>query len=616
MSIVTTKNRASGLAPLVGQSPRHLFFTGQGGVGKTSIASAVAIALADLGRRVLIVSTDPASNLDEVFETKLSNHPTPVNNIPGLWGLNLDPHQAAAEYREKMVGPYRGILPESAISSIEEQFSGACTVEIAAFDQFAQLLGDKQTTSDFDHVIFDTAPTGHTLRLLALPSSWASYLDANTTGTTCIGPLAGLATQQKLYHATAQALCDHQLTTLVLVTRPERSAIREAARTSQELKALGVEQQWLVINGLFEATSTDPLAVAMEQRMQAALAALPDDLKKLPSITIPFQPGGLIGKTAIQHLGHSVETVTNSQPASMQQALTSAQEFPPWRSLLELTGELAQMEHGVIMTMGKGGVGKTTIAAAIAIRLAHLGRKVLLTTTDPAGHIVGLVETGELPQLSVERIDAHAETERYRDEVRQTAGIQLDDAGRALLEEDLRSPCTEEIAVFRAFARTVAQGKQQIVVLDTAPTGHTILLLDAAMAFHQEAQRLTNQVSVDVAQLLPVLRDPQQTRILLVTLPEATPVHEARLLQADLERAGMEPMGWVVNQSLSLLDVHDPGLVTRKSFECKYITEVAQAHPSMMTIVPWQATIPTGAAGLLSMTESRGNSLPSSGVSQ
>lgn len=582
---------------------RILFFTGKGGVGKTSIACATAVKLADRGKRVLLVSTDPASNLDEVLGVTLGHHPTPVPTVPGLAAMNLDPEQAAADYRERMVGPYRGLLPQEAVASMEEQFSGSCTLEIAAFDEFSRLLGNADATSEFDHVIFDTAPTGHTLRLLTLPSAWTGFMETNTTGTSCLGPLAGLQSQQRLYQQTVEALADPQLTTLVLVTRPEASAFREAARTSRELSDLGVQNQHLVINGVFQAhDESDPLAVAMQTRASAAMQEIPEALADLPRSVIPLSMRGVLGIEALRCLGE------NAQLTAEVAELPMIDRLPP--SLGSLIDDLAAPGHGVILTMGKGGVGKTTIAAAVAVALAERGLRVHLSTTDPAAHVAATVSGTELPNLVVSRIDPVAETQRYSDEVLRTAGANLDEQGKALLEEDLRSPCTEEIAVFRAFAEAVAEGQDRFVVLDTAPTGHTILLLDAALAYHREVTRQSSQMPESVEQLLPRLRDREYTRVLLVTLPEATPVHEAAALQRDLRRAEIEPYAWVINQSLSPLQVSDPVLRARQQHELPFINEVGQAHSSRVVLVPWQPAPPVGRAALLSLCQSESAKRP------
>lgn len=357
------------------QNPtRILFFTGKGGVGKTSMACATAVQLAKEGRRVLLVSTDPASNLHDVLATKIAGEPTPINGVPNLHGMNIDPAEAARQYRERMVGPYRGVLPDAAVASMEEQFSGSCTLEIAAFDEFSRLLGDDSTTSPYDHVIFDTAPTGHTLRLLTLPSAWSGFMETNTTGTSCLGPLAGLQAQQKLYEQSVAVLSNAEKTTLVLVTRPEESALREAARTSGELKQLGVHNQRLIVNGVFSAQADDDeYAVAMAARCERALQSIPDEISSLTRTDVPLLPAGLLGVYALKLVG--------SPHASSETALTDEVLPELAVGLNTLLDEISQAGHGVIMTMGKGGVGKTTVAASLAVALADRGHEVLLSTT-------------------------------------------------------------------------------------------------------------------------------------------------------------------------------------------------------------------------------------------
>lgn len=571
---------------------RVLLFTGKGGVGKTSLACSFAVMLADQGKRVLLVSTDPASNLDEVLETPLGTQrlPVPVVGAPGVKALNIDPEAAAAAYRDRVIGPYRGILPPAALNSMEEQLSGACTVEIAAFDEFTKLLADPAASADFDHVIFDTAPTGHTLRLLKLPGAWTEFIGTNSTGTSCLGPLAGLQAQQALYQASVQALTDAAVTTVILVARPERSALREAERTRVELAGAGIHNIAFALNGVFHTSDrSDVTAAALEDRMIRSLDEIPEALKVLPQFEVPILPFAPIGASNLRRMFNPIAT---SQPGVIRTV-----SAPPISSLSELIDAIELSGHGVVLTMGKGGVGKTTVAAAIAVELAHRGHRVHLSTTDPAAHIANAVD-GKVKDLTLSRIDPAEVTKRYSDEVMGKASANLDEKGKALLEEDLRSPCTEEIAVFRAFAEVVAMGQNGFVILDTAPTGHTLLLLDAAESYHREIARSESDTPEAVRNLLPRLRDPKFTRVILVALPEATPVHEAARLQEDLRRAGIEPFAWVVNQSFLLTGSNDPVLRERGFREAAYIEEVRTLHTKRMAVVAWMAEEPVGEVAL------------------
>lgn len=577
---------------LIDQATRFLFFTGKGGVGKTSTACATALTLCQRGKRVLLVSTDPASNLDQVLGVALSSYPTPISTISGLSALNINPETAAHDYRERVINPYRNALPADTIAGMEEQLSGACTVEVAAFDEFTSFIVDEKTTNDFDHVIFDTAPTGHTLRLLQLPAAWSGFLATNERGSSCLGPMSGLKTQQEKYAATVAALSDAAQTTLVLVTRPDRSAIKEAERTSIELEELGLRNQFLIINGVFHATNrADAVAIAMEKRGVAALANLPKRLQKLPQMEVALRGFNIVGLEALQNLfadNFSVTAATTS--------LTNVEEAKPPR-LSNVIDEIAAAGHGLVMVMGKGGVGKTTIAAAIATELAARGLPVHLTTTDPAAHLsfaLGENATG----LKVSRIDPEAETEAYKKRIIEKTGKDLDPDGLALLAEDLRSPCTEEVAVFHAFSRIISSAKREIVVMDTAPTGHTLLLLDATGAYHREVLRNSGAMSSHMITPLMRLKDQRFTKVLLVALPETTPVQEAAHLQADLRRAEIEPYAWVINNTLVATDTKDPLLRERAQAELAQIRVVEQNYAKRLIIAPWMSEEPIGAEKL------------------
>ena len=562
--------------------PKFLFFTGKGGVGKTSMACATAVRLADQGLRVLLVSTDPASNVGQVFGVGIGHAITRI--ATGLSALEIDPQAAAQAYRDRIVGPVRGVLPDAVVDGIEEQLSGACTTEIAAFDEFTELLTDSALLAQFDHVVFDTAPTGHTIRLLQLPGAWSGFLENNPEGASCLGPLAGLEKQRQRYGDAVAVLADFHQTRLILVARAQRSTLQEAARTSEELARIGLVHQHLVVNGCMPGSETDdPVASGIYRREQAAIADMPEALRRLPCDMRNLLPFNLVGIDALRAL---LDDRLAESPGVQQHREETLPELSTLIDDLEKTG------HGLVMLMGKGGVGKTTLAAAIAAELAVRGHRVHLTTSDPAAHLSETLH-GEIANLQVDRIDPHLETERYCQHVLETRGKNLDAAGRALLEEDLRSPCTEEIAVFQAFSRAIREADHSFVVMDTAPTGHTLLLLDATGAYHREvARNLANKTSF----VTPMMRlqDGQYTRMLIVTLAETTPVLEAANLQQDLRRAGIEPWAWIVNQSLAAAHPASTLLQQRAAQEWTQIDAIRQQHAQRIAVVPIQAAEPVG----------------------
>ena len=568
-------------------NPRHivrtpfLFFTGKGGVGKTSTACATAIHLADHGKKVLIVSTDPASNLQDVLEVELTNTPKPVPSIENLSAVNIDPEEAAAAYREKIIGPYRQQLPEAAIQNMEEQLSGACTVEMAAFDEFSTILSNPDIQKQYDHVVFDTAPTGHTLRLLQLPTAWGEFLDESTHGASCLGPLSGQQEKKELYSQTVNTLSDDSQTALILVTRPETSSLQEADRSSKELKEIDMTNQYLIINGLLQNhLEHDDVSSAFYKRQQIALSIFPDGLKQIGVYSVPFVSYPLTGIENLRHL-FSPFTI-------MHEEKTLQRETIPLPSINDMVDDFSEKDQRVILTMGKGGVGKTTVASSIAVGLVEKGHKVQLTTTDPASHLQYMFENETTHEnLTIRSINPQEEVKAYKERVLEEASADLDEDGMAYLKEDLDSPCTEEIAVFQAFAEQVDQCEDEIVVIDTAPTGHTLLLLDSAESYHKELTKSSGEVPESVSKLLPRLRNPEETGVVIVTLAEATPVLEAGRLQQDLWRADIRPAWWIINQSLHATETKDPVLAGRAHAEKEWIEKVRDELAPQAAMIPW-----------------------------
>lgn len=557
---------------------KYLFYTGKGGVGKTSTACATAVSLADQGKRVFLVSTDPASNLQDVFETALTGQGVPIKNVPNLVVANLDPIQAAKEYKESVVGPYRGKLPDVAIASMEEQLAGSCTVEIAAFNEFSRFITDEKMSQDYDYIIFDTAPTGHTLRMLQLPSAWDSFIDESTHGASCLGQLSGLTEQKKMYEKAVRTLSDGDKTTLILVSRPEPSPLAEAARASKELKEIGVDNQILIINGALENFDrSDDIATAFYGKQKDAVKNIPNSLKTLDIYTLPLRAYNVAGVDNIRRLFTEDDAIEAEQ----------VQKISGLPGLENLVKDLADSNKKVIFTMGKGGVGKTTIAAAIALGLSKMGKKVYLTTTDPAGHLSAATMGGE--NITVSNIDEAEELNKYRDEVigkAKAANMSQDDIDYII--EDLESPCTQEIAVFRAFAEQVEKAEDGVVVIDTAPTGHTLLLLNSTESYHKEMQRSNADIPDSVVNLLPRLQNQAETEVVIVALPEATPVFEALRLEADLKRAGILSKWWVMNASLLATDTKDPFLRARANNEQKWIKRIAEDTNGNYVVIPWK----------------------------
>jgi arsenite-transporting ATPase len=555
---------------------KYLFFTGKGGVGKTSAACATAVSLADEGKKIMLISTDPASNLQDVFNTELNNKGVSIKEVPNLVVANFDPEQAAAEYRESVIGPYRGKLPEVVLKNMEEQLSGSCTVEIAAFNEFSSFITDEKAAEEFDHIIFDTAPTGHTLRMLQLPSAWSNFISESTHGASCLGQLSGLESKKEVYKDAVNTLSDGEKTTLILVSRPEPSPLKEAERASKELQDIGVNNQVLIINGVLEGHD-DELSNAIFHKQQKALIDIPEGLKNIETFKIPLRPYNVTGLENVRAFLKDNNIKFNSEKLNID-------SIPKLKNVVE---DLYITDKKVIFTMGKGGVGKTTIAAAIALGLAKKGKKVHLTTTDPAAHLKFVLD--ESYGITLSNIDEKEELAKYKEEILSKARETMSEDDLEYIEEDLRSPCTQEIAVFRAFAEIVERSENEVVVIDTAPTGHTLLLLDSTQSYHKEIQRSQGDIPQSVKKLLPKLGNEKETEVIIVTLAETTPVHEAMRLQNDLNRAGIHSKWWVINSSFYAANTSNSVLKAKASNEVQWINKVNEISKGNFAVIEWIA---------------------------
>ena len=542
---------------------QFIFFSGKGGVGKTSMACTHAVRYADEGQRTLIVTTDPASNLADVFEQEIGHQVTPIAGVPNLWAMEIDPDQATQEYIDRAMAPLRAAFPPQMVQVMEEQMSGPCTAEVASFDRFTDFLdvpvADGKT---FDVVIFDTAPTGHTLRLLELPAEWSQSIDTASQGSgqTCIGPAAAIQDAKHKYERTMAVMRDPAATIFTFVLHPEAVAIKETRRAVAELGKLGIVNHQLIVNAVIPPEArTNPLFAARAEMQTRYLAQITQELP-VPTRTMVLLPGEIQGVERLRVVGKiffdGAGTAGFGQNGVTPRVLTA---LPMLDGVAERVSPNGHSR--AVFFAGKGGVGKTVASCITAVWLAGQGHKTLLLTTDPAAHLgdvlgVPVGDTAEpvpgLPNLWAAKIDPKAAAESYKTRI-------LDDARRRgrpeqaiqAMEEELDSPCTEEMAAFDLFIDFASQAQWDSIVFDTAPTGHTLRLLELPMDWSKQIDvkvfaSVDTTAADDVAKqrfgrVIDMMRDPAQSTFAFVMYPESTPILEAYRAAQELSTVGIEP---------------------------------------------------------------------------
>ncbi len=544
---------------------KYIFFSGKGGVGKTTMAVTTAVYRAMRGEKTLIISTDPASNLGDIFEKRIGHAITPI--MLNLSAMDIDPDAATEEYREKVIGPMRGIMPDDIMKVLEEQFRSACTVEIAAFDRFTDFL----VNDEFDLIVFDTAPTGHTIRLLELPVDWSKHIEesAKGSGQTCIGPVSSIQGAKEKYDRAIAAMRDTSRTEFNLVLKPEKTSLAETLRVHDEMSTLGIRNFFIIVNGIYPndeiASSSYANLSAMQTRYLTAIEkALP-----YPTINVSLQSGEIKGMQAIKDFAGIVFDGKNGVVDGRINESIRYDNFADGAALDDILQK--KYDSKMVIITGKGGVGKTVTACAVAASLAGDRRETLLVTTDPAAHIgyvldepVGdtIARTKSLPHLSTVRIDQKTAVKKYKEKIIADAVRSGHSADMLIaLKEELESPCTEEMAVFEEFSRLTENGDYDYIVFDTAPTGHTLRLLELPYDYARQVELMvkikketdfTSDAKNKLETLVKKLKDPDQCAFLLVIYPEYTPIQEAKRTMDDLTLAGIHVQGIIANNVLEI----------------------------------------------------------------
>ncbi len=584
---------------------QYLFFSGKGGVGKTTMACATAVHEADAGRKTLIVTTDPASNLADVFEQPIGHHVVPIAGVANLFAMEIDPDKATEEYRERILGPFRAAMPEEVTKVLEEQFRSPCTTEIASFDRFVDFMDE----DGFDTVIFDTAPTGHTIRLLELPVDWSQFISesAKGAGQTCMGPVQAIQESKDKYDRAIRLLSDAGRTRFIFVLQPEQTAIFETERSANELRSIGVHSQEIIINGILPTEVCDePLFRArfdMQQRHLAEIAVR----FSVPTRRIYLRDIEVKGLASLRQMALSlagIEPSTMAAPGtdgSPHQANLNTLSARELKQLLTPANGAGKM----IFFTGKGGVGKTSMSCIAAIHFSGLGYKTLLLTTDPAAHLGQVLDVPvgdhpapipSVPNLWATRIDPKKATGEYKAKVIEDARKRYSADMLAAMREELDSPCTEEMAVFDKFTEYANSKDFEVIVFDTAPTGHTLRLLELPFDYSEQVEMMvtTAKESGDIRaqtrarfeNIIFRLKDPKQSVFVSVVYPESTPVIEAYRAMLDLKDTGIPTQLVVANQVIPANHSTNAFFGSRRAMQVKYLNEIQSRFGTPVLIMP------------------------------
>ncbi len=589
---------------------KFYFFSGKGGVGKTTMSCATAIHLAELGKKTLIITTDPASNLADVFEQSIGHKITPIAKVNNLFAMELDPDKATNEYKEKTLSPLRGLIPEESFRVLEEQLSSPCTAEMASFDRFTDFVQD----GNFDIVIFDTAPTGHTLRLLELPVQWSGVIEKaakdGSGGQTCIGPAAALANSKAKFDRAIAAMRDPAITTFIFVLRPEATPIYEAKRSIGELTKLDINSQEIIINGVYPMDVCDnPFMFARFVKQQKFLESINEEFQ-VPAKIIELGASEIKGIDLLREIGKELHTSPQLLSNYVFKILavekaTISNVYPKPNNKIKKLLTPQKNNKRLIFFSGKGGVGKTSVSAATALWIANAGYKTLLLTTDPASHLKQVFnqEVTDKPTLLrgeknlwFTHIDAKAATEEYKENILKEARKKYDAERIIAIEEELNSPCTEEMATFEKFIQFVTRKDYEVIVFDTAPTGHTLRLLELPVDWNKQLEiktfTTTGETDVDkktksqFKEVIDLLQDPEKTTFSFVMYPESTPIEEASRAMDELLSIKVKTSLIIANLILPKSSVTNDYLSQRKKMQEKYLKVMKNRFTAPIVTLP------------------------------